>query len=76
MCYVVAVVIGLWGVGNLLSFAANYYQMTSLTNKAQQLAIGEQVSDAELIQLNELRNDIERIQTQKHNRVASFWSES
>lgn len=66
MCYVVAVVIGLWGVGSLLSFAANYYQMTSLTNKAQQLAIGEQVSDAELIQLNELRNDIERIQTQKN----------
>ncbi|WP_227093103.1 MULTISPECIES: hypothetical protein [unclassified Citrobacter] len=44
MCYVVAVVIGLWGVGSLLSFAANYYQMTSLTNKAQQLAIGEQVA--------------------------------
>ncbi|MTD42496.1 type VI secretion protein VasK [Erwinia sp. CPCC 100877] len=56
--------IGLWGVGMLLSFVANRQQIVTVADKAHALIAGPAVSDAQLTALHELRNDAGRLQHQ------------
>jgi type VI secretion system protein ImpL len=56
--------IGLWGVGMLLSFVANRQQIVTVADKAHALVAGPAVSDAQLTALHELRNDAGRLQHQ------------
>jgi type VI secretion system protein ImpL len=54
-------VIGIWGVGMLLSFTLNYSQISSVASKAHDLVEHPSVSDYQLTALHELRNDAGRL---------------
>lgn len=54
----------LWGVGSVIAFAANRHQMVASAQRAHSLVNSRQVSDAQLIALQALRNDIGRLQQQ------------
>jgi type VI secretion system protein ImpL len=62
LCYSLLTLIALWGVGSVVSFAVNRHQMVSAAEQAQRLAKPQPVSDAQLIALQSLRNDIGRLQ--------------
>lgn len=55
-------IIGIWGVGLLLSFVLNYGQISSVAAKARNLAEHPAVSDNQLIAMYELRNAAGRLQ--------------
>lgn len=62
LAWALMVVIGVWGAGLLLSFALNYHQISSVANKARALMEHQSVSDSQLTDLHDLRNDAGRLQ--------------
>ncbi|MGR7120022.1 ImcF-related family protein [Klebsiella aerogenes] len=52
---------GLWGMGMLMSFGLNYFQMTSVAGQAHALVEHPSVSDNQLTALHTLRNDAGRL---------------
>ncbi|WP_226892854.1 ImcF-related family protein [Pantoea vagans] len=65
------ILISVWGVGLLLSFALNYGQILSVAAKAHALAEYPAVSDDQLTALHDLRNDAGRLQ--HHTQNGSPW---
>ncbi|WP_194761452.1 ImcF-related family protein [Pantoea ananatis] len=55
-------VIGIWGAGTLLSFAANRQQIVSVAQQAHALVAHPAVSDDQLTALHRLRNEAGRLQ--------------
>lgn len=62
LAWAAMVVIGVWGVGLLLSFAFNYQQITTVASKAHALVENPSVSDSQLTALHDLRNEAGRLQ--------------
>ncbi|ELY4601511.1 type VI secretion protein VasK [Cronobacter malonaticus] len=67
LCHVLLACIALWGLGSLISFAANRQQIVSSAELAQQLARHPAVTDAQLIALQSLRNDIGLLQAREQD---------
>lgn len=67
----IVAVMGIWGVGLLISFALNYGQISSVAGKARYLVEHPSVSDYQLTALHELRNDAGRLQ--RHVNKATPW---
>ncbi len=61
LAWAVMTVIGVWGVGLLLSFALNWQQISSVAGKVHALAEHPSVSDDQLTALHTLRNDAGRL---------------
>ncbi|WP_349886114.1 ImcF-related family protein [Pantoea ananatis] len=55
-------IIGIWGAGTLLSFAANRQQIVSVAQQAHALVAHPAVSDDQLTALHRLRNEAGRLQ--------------
>lgn len=64
-------IIGIWGVGMLLSFALNYSQISSVAGQARNLVKHPSVSDYQLAALHALHNDASRLQ--HHVRDGAPW---
>ncbi len=62
LCYGLMALIVVWGIGSLVSFAINRQQIVSAAQQAQELVRHPAVSDAQLIALQSLRNDLGRLQ--------------
>ncbi|AXU94191.1 type VI secretion protein VasK [Erwinia persicina] len=62
LAWALMAIIGVWGVGTLLSFALNYGQISSVAAKARNLVEHPAVSDSQLTALHTLRNDAGRLQ--------------
>ncbi|WP_350319008.1 ImcF-related family protein [Lelliottia wanjuensis] len=58
------VLILLWGLGSVVAFTTNRHQMVASALRAHSLVNSRQVSDAQLMALQALRNDIGRLQQQ------------
>ena len=67
LCHVVLACIALWGVGSLVSFAVNRHQIVSAAEQAEQLVRHPAVTDAQLIALQSLRNDIGLLQAREQD---------
>ncbi|HHA1257274.1 TPA: ImcF-related family protein [Enterobacter asburiae] len=61
LAWSIMAVIGLWAAGLLLSFAMNYGQISSISDKARALVEHPSSSDYQLTALYELRNDAGRL---------------
>lgn len=64
LVWTMAVIIGLWGAGLLLSFMVNRYQMVTVAEKARLLVEHPAPSDGQLTALHDLRNDAGRLRHQ------------
>lgn len=62
LAWTLMAVIGVWGVGMLLSFAVNRLQIVSVAQQAHALVEHPSVSDYQLTALHTLRNDAGRLQ--------------
>lgn len=62
LAWALMAIIGVWGVGTLLSFALNYGQISSVAAKARNVVEHPAVSDSQLTALHTLRNDAGRLQ--------------
>lgn len=62
LAMILSCVMGVWGLGLLLSAFTNYTQMQAISNKAHQITQTNEVNDAQLIGLHDLRNDATRLQ--------------
>ncbi|QCA06323.1 ImcF-related family protein [Pantoea vagans] len=71
LSWAIMILISVWGVGLLLSFALNYGQISSVAAKAHALAEHPAVSDDQLTALHDLRNDAGRLQ--HHTQNGSPW---
>lgn len=65
LALVMLAIIGIWGAGMLFSFTVNRQQIVSATEQAQQLMRHPAVTDAQLIALQSLRNDISLLQVRE-----------
>lgn len=61
LAWSIMAVVGLWAAGLLLSFAMNYGQISSISDKARALVEHPSSSDYQLTALYELRNDAGRL---------------
>lgn len=62
LAWTLMAIIGIWGVGTLLSFALNRSQIVSVAEQAHALVENPSVSDYQLTALHTLRNDAGRLQ--------------
>ncbi|MCZ7837047.1 ImcF-related family protein [Atlantibacter hermannii] len=67
LCHVLLACIALWGAGCIISFAVNRQQIVSAAEQAQQLVRHPAVTDAQLIALQSLRNDIGLLQVREQD---------
>ncbi|AHW93430.1 type VI secretion protein VasK [Enterobacter asburiae L1] len=73
LAWTLMTIIGIWGVGLLLSFALNYSQISSVADQARNLVEHPSVSDYQLAALHALHNDASRLQ--HHVRDGAPWSQ-
>ncbi|MDN8559112.1 ImcF-related family protein [Citrobacter werkmanii] len=59
--------LALWGFGSVVAFAVNRQQINGTAERVQQLVSHPEVNDAQLMQLQALRNDTGRLQAQQKN---------
>ncbi|WP_320710072.1 ImcF-related family protein [Enterobacter sp. 302C9] len=71
LAWTLMTIIGIWGVGLLLSFALNYSQISSVADQAHNLVEHPSVSDYQLAALHALHNDASRLQ--HHVRDGAPW---
>lgn len=71
LAWTLMTIIGIWGVGLLLSFALNYSQISSVADQARNLVEHPSVSDYQLAALHALHNDASRLQ--HHVRDGAPW---
>lgn len=71
LCYSLMTLIVLWGAGCVLSFSVNRQQIVSAAAQARQLVHYRALTDAQLIALQSLRNDIGRLQ--HHEKEGAPW---
>ncbi|WP_288426270.1 ImcF-related family protein [uncultured Pantoea sp.] len=62
LAWTLMTIIGIWGAGTLLSFAANRQQIVSVAQQAHALVAHPAVSDDQLTALHRLRNEAGRLQ--------------
>jgi len=62
LAWTLITIIGIWGLGTLLSFAVNRQQIVSVAQQAHALVEHPAVSDQQLTALHTLRNDAGRLQ--------------
>ncbi|URL17002.1 ImcF-related family protein [Pantoea ananatis] len=62
LAWTLMTIIGIWGAGTLLSFAANRQQIVSVAQQAHALVAHPGVSDDQLTALHRLRNEAGRLQ--------------
>jgi type VI secretion system protein ImpL len=71
LAWTLMTIIGIWGVGLLLSVALNYSQISSVADQARNLVEHPSVSDYQLAALHALHNDASRLQ--HHVRDGAPW---